>query len=472
MRKTKIICTIGPATESYDMMKKLIKAGMDCGRFNFSHGTHEEQKRKIETLKKVRKELDVPVAIMLDTKGPEIRLKTFENGFEILEEGQKFTLKNAEIKGNKNEVSITYKELYKFVSKEDKILLNDGAIVLLVDEVKNKDIICTVNTGGKISDRKGVNLPGIKLGMKYLSDVDINDILFGIENGVDYIAASFVRNKYDVLDLRNFLLDHNAKHIKIIAKIENHEGIENIDEIIKEADGIMVARGDLGVEIDFAKVPTIQKKIVEKCHDLGKMVIIATQMLESMTINPIPTRAEVTDIANAIMQGATAIMLSGESAAGKYPIKAVETMANIAKINEEAIDYSKTFHNMQLTKVKNKQNAMSVAACEAANYLNADAIICISKSGKTARILSSNYPNCPLIVEVLDEKFLSQLNLCFGAIPLKAYPYKTFEEMIKEGINLAKKTGLVKKGSTVIILGGSVLTGKISDTMKIVEIEE
>lgn len=471
MRKTKIICTLGPATESYEMIKKLVLAGMDCGRLNFSHGTHEEQKQKIDNLKKVRKDLDTPVAILLDTKGPEIRLKTFKNEFEILEEGQTFTLMHDDVEGTKDMVSITFKDLYKNLKEKDIILLNDGLIKLEVQKILDKNIICTVLVGGKISNRKGVNIPNVNVDMEYLSDVDKSDILFGISQGIDYIAASFVRQKEDVEAIRKILLENDANHIKIIAKIENSEGLKNIDDILSVADGIMVARGDLGVEIDFAKIPVIQKKLVDKAHTLGKMVIIATQMLESMTENSIPTRAEVTDIANAIMQGATAIMLSGESAAGKHPIKAVETMSQIASINEESIDYAEHFYNAQLTNVKNKQNAMSVAACDAANYLNADAIICITKSGKTARKLSANYPNTAIIVEVLDERYLNQLNLCFGVKPIKANSYNSFEEMIEEGIELAKKTGIVKKGSTVIILGGSVLTGKISDTMKILEIE-
>ncbi len=471
MRKTKIICTLGPATDSYEMIKKLVNSGMDCGRLNFSHGTYEEQKKKIDLLKKVREELKKPVSILLDTKGPEIRLKTFARHEEHLIEGQQFTLCSYDTEGTSTKVSITYDELYKYVEKGNKILLNDGAIVLLVEEIQDKDIVCKVLVGGKISDRKGVNVPGVYIGMNYLSDVDKEDILFGIKNGIDYIAASFVRNKSDVQDLRNLLNANDAKHIKIIAKIENQEGVKNVNEILEVADGIMVARGDLGVEVDFAKVPVLQKEIVEKCHEAGKMVIIATQMLESMTSNPVPTRAEVTDIANAIMQGATAIMLSGESAAGKYPIKAVETMSQIATVNESAIDYRKNFYNMQLKNVRNKQNAMSVAACDAANYLQADAIICITKSGKTAKILSTNYPNCPIIVEVLDEKFLNQLNLCFGVKPVKANSYSSFEQMIEDGIKLALETKIVKKGSLVIILGGSLLTNKISDTMKIIEIE-
>lgn len=471
MRKTKIICTLGPATDSYEMIKKLVLSGMDCGRLNFSHGTYTEQKQKIDLLKKVRKELNIPVAILLDTKGPEIRIKTFARPYEHLIEGQTFTLCNDDIEGNSTKVAITYKELYKNVKSGDIILLDDGLIKLEVLEVKEQDIICKVLVGGKISNRKGINLPGISVNMPYLSEVDKQDILFGIENGIDYVAASFVRAKEDVEDVRSLLLENGGKHIKIIAKIENSQGLKNIEEIIEVADGIMVARGDLGVEIDFAKIPVIQKSLVEKCQQAGKMVIIATQMLESMTANPIPTRAEVTDIANAIMQGATAIMLSGESAAGKYPIKAVETMSQIAAENEFAIDYRKNFYNMQLTKIRNKQNAMSVAACDAANYLQADAIVCITKSGKTARILSSNYPNCPIIVEVLDEKFLNQLNLCFGVKPVKANSYSSFEQMINDGIKLAKETSIVKKGSLIIILGGSVLTGKISDTMKIIEVE-
>ena len=389
MRKTKIVCTLGPASTDAQVMREMMLAGMNLARFNFSHGTHEEHMEKLNTLRAIRSELKLPVATLLDTKGPEIRLKDFQEGKVMLEAGQTFTLTTRDVMGDQHQVAVTYHELPGDVGPGTRILLDDGLIELRVQEVRdNTDIVCTVINGGKISNHKGVNLPGTKISMPYLSDNDIRDIEFGIEQKFDFIAASFVRTAQDVLDVRNILIRNGCRTMKIIAKIENAEGVSHLDQIIKTADGIMVARGDLGVEINMEEIPHLQKMMIRKCYQSGKMVITATQMLESMIQNPRPTRAEVNDVANAIYDGTSAIMLSGETAAGKYPVEAVRTMASIAERTESDIDYRQQFRDRGDEVSASITDAISHATCTTAHDLGAAAIISVSKSGRTARMVS------------------------------------------------------------------------------------
>ena len=470
MRKTKIICTLGPAVDTEEKLELLMKNGMDCARFNFSHGTHEEQKVRMDRLRKVRENLDLPIPILLDTKGPEIRLKTFKEGKVEIVKDQIFTLKNKEIEGTNTEVSVSYKELYLNVKPGTNILIDDGKVSLSVEKIDGKDVVCKVLVGGKLSNRKSINIPNIMIPMDYISDVDYKDIMFGVEQKVDFLALSFVRTPQDVLDVRKILEENDASQIKIISKIENMEGIKNLEGIIKVSDGIMVARGDMGVEVAFTKIPQIQKKMIEKCYRAGKIVITATQMLESMIQNPRPTRAEVSDVANAIYDGTTCIMLSGESAAGNYPIESVSAMAAIAAETETSINYKENFANNQLKLNKSVPNAISTSVCDAAHYIDAKAIIAISKMGITARTISSNYPAIPIIAEVVDEVALRQLNLCFAVKPVKAPLYSNVEDMFAGAVALAEKTEMVKKGDTVVISGGSIISGKGSDMLKIQKI--
>ncbi len=457
MRKTKIVCTIGPASESEEMLEKLIKAGMDVARFNFSHGSHEEQGAKYERLINVRKKLKLPVATLLDTKGPEIRLRDFKNGKEELTKGQKFTLTTKDIPGDNKIVSITYANLPNDVKVGGTILIDDGLIELKIDEIKGEDIFCTVLNGGKVSNRKGVNVPGANLTMPFISEQDRKDIIFGCQKGFNYIALSFTRTAADVLEVRKILDEQRAK-IKIIAKIENMQGINNLDEILAVSDGIMVARGDLGVEVPLEQIPMLQKTMIKKGEVAGKIVITATQMLESMINNPRPTRAETTDVANAIYDGTSAIMLSGESAAGNYPAEAVATMSKIAEVTEKDIDYAS---RMKL-RLANEQKsdittAVSHATCTMAEDIKADAIITVSLSGLTASRLSKYKPICPIIACSTSVNVACQMNLMFDVTPLIIGTEDNADKLFDAAINQALSAGLVKAGDTVILTAGMPL---------------
>lgn len=469
MKNTKIICTIGPASQNPETIKKLILAGMNVARLNFSHGSYEEQANKFHMIQDVSGELGIPVAILQDTKGPEIRLRDFANGKEELKAGQKFTLTTEEIVGTNEKVSITYKQLPNDVEVGMAILLDDGLIELKVDKVTATDIECTVINGGFVSNKKGVNVPGAELSMPFISDVDREDILFGIKMGFDFLACSFVRSKADILEVRKILDENNAK-TKVIAKIENMQGIRNLSEILEVSDGIMVARGDMGVEIPLEEVPVIQKKMIKKAIATGKQVITATQMLESMTKNPRPTRAETTDVANAIYDGTTAIMLSGETASGQYPVEAVETMTKIAQRTELDIDYINRFQRQEMHGV-DVTNAISHATCTTAMDLKAAAIITVTMSGFTAEMIARYKPNCPIIACSVDERVCRQVNMLWGVRPLLIDKKETAEELFKEGVRKAMEAGYVKKGDTVVITAGVPLgiSGK-TNMIRVVEV--
>lgn len=456
MRKTKIICTMGPATDADDVLRSLMLAGMDVARLNFSHGTHEEALERINRIKRIREELDIPVAILLDTKGPEVRIKTFKNGSVKLREGEKFTLFTDDVEGDETKVSITYKNLPKDISAGTKLLIDDGLIELEAVSIKSDRIICEVKSGGIISNSKGVNVPNVSLNIPYMSQKDIDDILFGIKQDVDFIAASFVRTHEDVMEIRNLLNKNGGSDIRIIAKIENSEGVENIDSIIKVSNGIMVARGDMGVEIPLEDVPVFQKKIIKKTYYAGKVVITATQMLDSMIRNPRPTRAETTDVANAIYDGTSAIMLSGETAVGKYPVESVKTMASIAERTECDIDYVKRLAvNTEFNKKgMDVTNAISHATCTTAHDLNASAIIALTFGGGTAHLISKFRPRCPIIAPTTNQKTRRQLNLSWGVIPIISELRDNSDELFEHAVECATKTNLLKTGDLVVITGG------------------
>ncbi len=470
MRKTKIICTIGPASQSEEMQRALMLAGMNVGRFNFSHGDHEEQHGKYTIMRKVSKELNLPIAALLDTRGPEIRLQDFEGGKVQLTAGQKFTLTTKEVMGTNEMASITYKELIHDIDKGTTILIDDGLIEMTVEEITDTDIICTVVNGGPVSNHKGVNVPGAELSMPYISETDKSDILFGVELGFDFIAASFVRNKDDVLAVRKILDERNSK-MKIIAKIENMQGIKNLEEIIDVSDGIMVARGDMGVEVPLEEVPVLQKQIIKKAVAKGKQVITATQMLESMIHNPRPTRAETTDIANAIYDGTTAIMLSGESAQGQYPVEAVQTMARIAERTEEDIDFAGRLKKREVPGDGDITTAISHATCTLASDLNVKAIICVTMSGFTASMISRFKPGCPVIGCTVKRLVWRQLNLQWGVMPLLIQEENTAEDLFHAAIDAAMEAGYIVKGDNVIITAGMPLgiSGK-TNQLRVVEV--
>ena len=453
MRKTKIICTIGPASESEERLRELMLAGMNVARFNFSHGSHEEHKAKFDRVIKVSSELKLPVATLLDTKGPEIRLKDIEGGKTELVSGQKFILTTEEILGNNEKVTITYKGLKDDINVGTTILIDDGLIEMVVDEINETDIICSVVNGGPISNHKGVNIPGVALSMPYISDVDRSDIMFGCDMDFDFLAASFVRCKEDILEVRKIIEEHGS-HMKIIAKIENTQGIRNLDEILEAADGIMVARGDMGVEIPMEEVPIVQKQMIKKAEALGKHVITATQMLESMIKNPRPTRAEATDIANAIYDGTTAIMLSGESAAGLYPVEAVKTMAKIAERTEQDIDYNSRLRRRKDIDNIDTTTAISHATCTTAMDLKAAAIITVTISGFTAGMIARYKPSCPIIACSVSPRTCRQLNLAWGVTPIWIARESTAEDLFDEAVHAAEKEGYIKKGDKVVLTAG------------------
>ena len=456
MRKTKIICTIGPASESEENLRKLMKAGMNVARFNFSHGSHEEHKVKFARVLKVSGELGVSVATLLDTKGPEIRLRDFAAGKAELKAGQDFILTTEEILGDETKASITYKNLKEDVKEGSHILIDDGKIEMEVKKIEGEEIICKILNGGMVSNHKGINVPGVDLTMPYISDVDRADIMFGIQMGFDFIAASFVRNKEDVLAIRE-ILDENKSPIKIISKIESLQGIQNLEEILAVSDGIMVARGDMGVELPMEEVPIIQKKMIKMAVAAGKHVITATQMLESMIHNPRPTRAEANDVANAIYDGTTAIMLSGESAAGKYPVEAVETMARIAERTENAIDYDSRMLRSTPRNLDDVTTAISYATCTTSMRLSAQAIITVTMSGFTAGMVSRYKPKCQIVACSVNPRVCRQMALMWGVTPILMSKEETTKELFDEAIYLAKKQGLVENGDTVVLTAGMPL---------------
>lgn len=454
MRKTKIICTLGPSSESEETLRRLMIEGMDVARFNFSHGTHEEQLEKFNRVKRIREELGLPVAALLDTKGPEIRLKTFENDKAELKQGSRFTLTTREVLGNASIVSITYKDLPRDVKPGGRILLDDGLIELLIDDVDDTEIHCTVANSGVISNRKGVNVPDTNLSMPFISQKDYDDICFGIEHGFDFIAASFTRTAEDILQIRKILEEKNCNNISIIAKIENMQGVQNINDIIRVSDGIMVARGDMGVEIPLEEVPVLQKKIIQKVYQAGKQVITATQMLDSMMKNPRPTRAEATDVANAIYDGTSAIMLSGETAAGSYPVEALQTMVKIAERTEIDINYRRRFEEKGTGVITDVTNAISHATCTTGMDLNAAAIITVSKSGRTARMISKFRPTCPIIACTMSESVWRRLNLSWGVQPVIITERDTTDDLFETAVEAAQKKGYVKQGDITVITAG------------------
>ena len=452
MRKTKIICTLGPSTDKGDVLRDLIANGMNVARFNFSHGSYEEHGGRLAKLKALREELGKPVAALLDTKGPEIRLKEFKNGVEMLEAGQTFTLTTREVEGTKEICSVTYKDLPQDVQPGGTIMLDDGLIMLHIEQVTDTDIICTVLNSGKIKTKKGVNVPGVHLSMPYLSQKDREDIIFGVQNGFDFIAASFVRTAQDVYDIRNLLNEYDS-NIRIIAKIENREGVNNIDSILSAADAVMVARGDLGVEIDFTELPGIQKDIIDRSFSFGKPIVTATQMLDSMMVNPRPTRAEISDVANAIYDGTSAIMLSGETAAGDYPVEALKTMSAIAERTEQE-NHARFVPLTENTGKISVSDATAHAACLTAKDVNAAAIVTVSESGNTARLLSKYRPEQPIIACVMKEQVQRQLALSWGITPLMMPLAHSTDELIEMSTSLAKENGYLHNGELAVVTAG------------------
>lgn len=462
MRKTKVVCTIGPACESEEVLKQMCLAGMDVVRLNFSHGTSTEQQKRIDLVKKVRKELELPIAIMLDTKGPEYRIKTFQTHKIMLKDGDTFSFTVDECEGTQERVSVNYKNLIHEVNVSDKILVNNGLLVFEVKEIRGNDVVCKVVIGGEMSDRKSMNFPNHVMKGDFLSKQDKEDIMLGIKNDVDFIAASFVSNKGDIKKVRDFLDENGGKDIDIIAKIENRSGVDNIESICEIADGIMVARGDLGVEIPFVEVPAIQKYLIRECRLLGKRVITATEMLESMIQNPRPTRAEISDVANAVYDGSSAVMLSGETAAGKYPVLAVKNMAEIAEYTEKNIDYKKRFSSTEYV-IKSNIDAVSHATCAMAIDTKAKGIVINSISGITARMVSRFRPPMDIIGMTTSEKVWRKLNLSWGVIPVLSNKFESVDVMFYYATQSAKEILALKPGDNVVLTGGQI-NGKSGNT--------
>ena len=453
MRRTKIVCTLGPATDDYSVLKSMIRAGMNVARLNFSHSTYDEHKRRMDMVKRARKELGVPVAILLDTKGPEIRIRTFKDGKVELKKGDKFTLTTREVEGDQTIVSVSYEDLPQYVKKGTRILVNDGLIELSVESVNKTDIVTTVMNDGYLSNRKSINMPDTFIDMPYLSDGDRADIEFGISQDVDYIAMSFVRTVDDVRIVKRLLNENDANNIQLIAKIENRSGVDNVMSILAECDGVMGARGDMGVEIPFEELPGIQKDIISRCYRSGKKVITATQMLESMVTNPRPTRAEISDVANAVYDGSSAIMLSGETAAGNYPVESVRTMATIAERAESGIHFKKRFNALDAD-INSITDAVSHSACAAAFDLDAKAIIAVSQSGYTARKISRFRPSAPIIAPTTSEKAYNQLAMNWGIVPTLSKKQESSDELFKHVVNCALNTGIVTEGDLVVVAAG------------------
>lgn len=454
LRKTKIVCTLGPATEDDAVLRAMIQAGMNVARLNFSHGTYEGHAQSIRRIRALSAELHTPVGIMLDTKGPEIRLKTFRDHRVTLQKGQLFTLCTGDVEGDAEHVSITYADLPADVQPGTTILIDDGLVGLTVEAVSKTEIQCRVNNGGVISDRKGINVPDANLSMPFISRKDREDILFGIQENVDFIAASFTRTEEDILAIRKLLTDNGGKGISIIAKIENMQGVQNIDSILAVSDGVMVARGDLGVEIPLEQIPIIQKMIIRKAYSRGKQIITATQMLDSMIKNPRPTRAEATDVANAIYDGTGAIMLSGETAAGLYPVEAVRTMARIAQVAEASIDYVQRFRDSVPRPSANITNAISHACCTSAQDLNATAVVTVTKTGFTAKMLSRFRPGCPIIACAPVKRVVRQLCLSWGITPLLIEEVTDTDELFERAVNAGIDAGLLHKDDLIVMTAG------------------
>ena len=469
MRKTKIIATIGPASDDELILTEMAEAGMNVARCNFSHGTHEQHLKRFEMIKKVRENLNLPIAIMLDTKGPEYRIGLFESDKITVKEGELFTFTTDDVMGNNSKVSVSYKHLNEELNPGDMILVNNGLVSFEVQEIKDKDIITKVKVGGDLSNRKSMSFPNKHLKQAFLSEADKSDLLFGIENDADFVAASFVSCKQDMVDMRNFLDEHGGKDIEIIAKIENRSGVDNIKEICEVADGIMVAIGDLGVEVPFIEVPIIQKKLIKRCRMMGKMVITATEMLESMINNPRPTRAEISDVANAVYDGTSAIMLSGESANGKYPVEAVRNMAKIAEFTESKIDYSKMFKETDF-EIRSFVDAVSHATCDLALDVNAKAIVVSSLSGVTVRMISRFRSPVDILGVTTSEKVWYKLALSWGVTPAITGHFDHTTPMFNNALNLARMTFNLSKGDYVILTGGNAGARKSSTNLIKLEI--
>lgn len=462
IRKTKIVCTLGPACEDEETLTKMCLAGMNVARMNFSHNTHADHEKRINLIKKVREKLGLPIAVLLDTKGPEYRIKTFKDGKIFLNAGDTFTFTATEVEGDESIVSVNYKNLAKELKVGDTILLNNGLLSFSVESTTETDVVCRVSVGGELSDRKSMSFPNKVLKQKYLSEQDKEDLIFGIKHDIDFIACSFVSCRQDLIDVKEFLKEQGAPKIDIIAKIENRSGVDNIDEICEECDGIMIARGDMGVEIPFEELPQIQKKLITKCRLLGKRVITATEMLESMVHNARPTRAEISDVANAVYDGTSAIMLSGETAAGEYPVLAVETMARIAESTEQNIHYAKRFLNREF-KIKNTVDAISHATCGMAIDIDAKAIAVCSLSGMTARMVSRFRPPVAIIGITTDEKTWRELSLSWGVVPVMCENYTSTDVLFFTAANLTKQTLGLQKGDRIVMTGG-VTNGKSGNT--------
>ena len=463
MRKTKIICTLGPAVNSEEMIRKLILCGMNAARFNFSHGSHEEHLGRLNLLKSIRDTMGYPVATILDTKGPEIRIKSFEQKSITLEAGDTFTLTTREVEGTSSMVSVTYPKLHEEVGPGQEILIDDGLVAIRVEEIRGQDIVCRVENGGSLSANKSINIPGVHIHLPALTDKDVADIRFGVENDFDYIAASFVRRAADVEAVREVLHSCGGDDVRIIAKIENQEGVDNVDEILAAADGIMVARGDLGVEIPAARVPILQKQMIRKGLQAGKPVITATQMLDSMIRNPRPTRAEVSDVANAVFDGTSCVMLSGETAGGKYPIEALSAMVEIVEEAESSIHYWRQFQKQRVVPASNINDAITHTCCLTAKDLDAKAILAATSSGRTARNICRFRPACPIAALTMHEKVRRQLAICWGVVPFLTGEVTSTDRIFSLSAEVALKEGLVQKGDTVVITAGVPL-GKSGST--------
>lgn len=469
MRKTKIVCTLGPASSNEETLRKMMKNGMNVARLNFSHGTHEGHKKTVDMVRKVRDELKIPLAVMLDTKGPEIRLKNFAKGKVTLEDGQRFIFTTEDIDGDETRAAVTYKELPKQLAAGNTVLVDDGQLEFLVEETTETEVICKVIHGGAVSNHKGVNIPNVHLDFKYLSEQDEADLRFGVEQNVDFVAASFVRCKEDVIAVRNYLDYYGGKDIRIISKIENIEGVQNFDEILEHSDGIMVARGDMGVEIEYEKLPGIQKIFIKKCYEAGKMVITATQMLESMIHNMTPTRAEITDVANAVFDGTSAIMLSGETAMGDHPEVVVEAMAKIAEQAEHDAFEMDIYHRMRYTNDMNDTtNAICDAACTTARDVGAHVIIAVTMHGNTARRMSKFRPQQPIVAATPSEKTYHQLALSWGVYPVMALYQEDAGKLFDHAIACAKRFFYVVEGDRVVIAAGA---NGITNVLRVEKVE-
>ncbi|MBP1558018.1 MAG: pyruvate kinase [Oscillospiraceae bacterium] len=462
MRKTKLICTIGPACDNQETLTQMCLAGMNVARLNFSHGTHEEHQHKIDLVKQVREKLNMPIAIMLDTKGPEYRIKTFADKKVTLKDGDTFVFTTDEVVGDNTRVSVNYKQLPQDISVGDTILVNNGLVVFRVEGIEGNDVVCTVVDGGVLSDRKSMNFPNRVLTNEYLSQQDKEDLLFGLRNGIDFVAASFVSTREDIQSLRDFLNANGGENVDVIAKIENRSGVKNIEEICEVADGIMIARGDLGVEIPFVEVPSVQKYLISKCRLLGKRVITATEMLESMIHNPRPTRAEISDVANAVYDGTSAVMLSGESAAGKYPVAAVKNMAEICEYTEKNIDYTEWFRTTEF-EIHSTLDAVSHATCAMAVDIKAKCIVVNSVSGRTARMVSRFRCPVDIIGLTTGEQAWRKLNLSWGVTPVLTEEFNSMDVMFYQAVHQAAQTFGLNKGDNVVLTGGQI-TGKVGST--------